>query len=56
MEKKRKISGTAIGAIAFMVLFVIGCCFTGSILAAKGTLWALLPTGLITEPTVRQLK
>ena len=43
MEKKRKISGTAIGAIAFMVLFVIGCCFTGSILAAKGTLWALLP-------------
>ncbi len=43
MEKKKKISGTAIGAMAFMILFVIGCCFTGSIMEAKGTLWALLP-------------
>ena len=43
METKRKISGTAIGAVAFMILFIIGCCFTGSIMNAGGTLWALLP-------------
>ncbi len=43
METKKKISGTTIGALAFMILFIIGCCFTGSILSAGGTLWALLP-------------
>ena len=43
MENKKKISGTAIGAIAFVILFIVICTFTGSILNAGGTLWALLP-------------
>lgn len=40
---KKSISKTAIGAFAFMILFIVGCCFTGSIMNAGGTLWALLP-------------
>lgn len=40
---KPKISGTAIGAIIFIIVFVIACAATGSPMLAEGTLWALLP-------------
>lgn len=43
MENKKKLPITPIIAIAFVVLFIVLCTFTGSIMAAGGTLWALLP-------------
>lgn len=43
MENKKKLPITPIIAIAFVVLFIVLCTLTGSIMAAGGTLWALLP-------------
>ena len=40
---KSKISMVSVGAILFIVVFMIGCALTGSPMAASGTLWALLP-------------
>ena len=43
MENKKKISVTGIIAIVFVIIYIIVCAFTGSIMDASGTLWALLP-------------
>lgn len=40
---KSKISPVSVGAIVFIIVFMILCAFTGSPMAASGTLWALLP-------------
>ncbi len=40
---KSKISMVSVGAILFIVVFMIACALTGSPMAASGTLWALLP-------------
>ncbi|MBQ6753535.1 MAG: Na+/H+ antiporter NhaC family protein [Clostridia bacterium] len=43
MAEKKKFPVTPVIAIAFIILFIVLCTFTGSIMNARGTLWALLP-------------
>lgn len=40
---KSKVSVGSIAAIVFIIAFIAACAFTGSPMAAGGTLWALLP-------------